>query len=176
MTSTKHIETTCVAEINSIIENNFKALNTIKDNKLEKKIEEYIALDNKRNLKKETCKSIAKNIITHSTFPVITTSIIFVESSYNKRAVNKHSGATGLGQIHPIHKKELKDAGIITSFNELTKVEPNVKAIEFVLQKKLKITGGDMNEALKLYSGNSTDYNETISNKVNEINKYIKTS
>lgn len=177
MTSTKHIETTkCVAtkaEINKLIESNLKKLKIIK---LENKIEEYIVQDNKKGLKKETCKVIAKNIVAHSKFPIITTSIIFYESSYNKLAVNKKSGTVGLGQISPVHEEELKQAGIITSFKDLKKIKQNVQAIDFVLHQKLKIAGGDMNEALKLYSGNTTNYNKKIWNKVKEIKEYIKTT
>lgn len=176
MTSIKRIETICVAEIDNLIKNNAEKLDNKKNKQLEKKIEAYIVQDNKKGLKKETCEKIAKNIVAHSKFPIITTSIIFIESSYNKQAVNRHSGATGLGQIHPIHREELKQAGIINSFSDLKKIKQNIKAIDFVLQQKLEITDGNMNEALKLYSGSATNYNKKIWNKVKEIKEYIKTT
>lgn len=177
MTSPKRIETICVAEIDNLINNNLKRLNISPNTnkQLERKIEAYIVQDNKQGLKKETCKKIAKNIVAHSKFPIITTSIIFLESSYNKQAINKHSGATGLGQIHPIHKEELKQAGIISSFDDLKKIEPNIKAIDFVLQQKLKITKGNMTKALTLYSGDAYNYSKKIQSKVVIIKEFLNT-
>lgn len=175
-------------EITRIINNNLKNLNIISikkskynkqnylDKQLEKKIILYIEQKKpKLSKKKELYKKIAKNIVANSKFPLITTSIIFLESSYNKQAVNKHSGALGLGQIHPIHVTELKEAGIIDCFNDLKNVEQNIKAIEFVLQQKLEITDGNMNEALKLYSGNACNYNKKIWTEVEKL-KQIKNS
>ena len=70
-----------------------------------------------------------EEIIKNTKHPLLTVSIISIESSFNKKAVNKKSGATGLGQIHPIHKNELKEAGIINKFSDL-KNRKNSKKID----------------------------------------------
>ena len=159
-------------------DNHEKRKGKISDKKLEKKIASYIHKDEfwqngkKKKLSKDYCKKLAKIIVKNTKYPIIITSIIYTESAFNRKAVNKYTGALGLGQITPIHKKELIDAGIIEDFTDLKKPEANIKAIDYVLRNKLKITYGNMDEALRLYSGNATNYQNKIWEKVTSIRNH----
>lgn len=60
--------------------------------------------------------------------------IAFLESSFNPKARN--GNCLGLMQVNaPIWEKELKAKGIIKRRSDLLKIEPNLKAGYYILQK-----------------------------------------
>jgi soluble lytic murein transglycosylase-like protein len=128
-----------------------------------------------KTLSEEKCKEIAKSVI-KTKYPMITVGIISTESGFNRKARNKNSGCIGLGQIHPVHKNELKKAGIINKFDDLYNIKNNVEAINFVFNQKLDITNGNIKKALQLYSGDARNYHKKVLNKTKDIRNYFSES
>jgi len=122
----------------------------------------------------EYAKRLANAIVDNSKYPVLVTSIIYVESRFNPTA-KSYSNAVGLGQISLIHIDELMKAGILHDSNgkELYDVCVNVKATNFILDQKLRLSKGDIFNALKLYSSDANDYSEKISKSYLELMFYI---
>lgn len=121
---------------------------------------------------KKYCDKVATSIVKNAKYPLLTTGIIYTESKFNNKAKNKSSGALGLGQIHPVHKNELRRAGILRNFDELTNIDKNIKAINFVLNNKLKISDGNFDKALNYYSGDAENYNQKVWKKVRNLKLY----
>ncbi len=103
------------------------------------------------NVSEKTIDTIIREV-NKTDRPLLYLSIINVESSFNPRS-RSHKDALGLGQIHSVHIKELKKKGIIKNRNDLYKVRNNVKAIEYIFNKKLSRSNGNINRSLDRYLG-----------------------
>src|SRR3990167_2934855 len=80
--------------------------------------------------------------------------VLKIESRFNPAALNKLSGATGIGQVMPaFHAVRLSEKGILRDhWLELNDPEVGVKAAAEILRKYLKQTG-NLDAALKKYGG-----------------------
>lgn len=84
--------------------------------------------------------------------PVLTLSLIGIESSYNPKA-RSVVGATGLMQVMPnIHKTKVKKLGV-----DLHSIEGNIKVGLAVLKEYLTIDNGNIKKALQRYNGSYKD-------------------
>src|SRR3990167_7235495 len=80
--------------------------------------------------------------------------VLKIESRFNPAALNKLSGATGIGQVMPaMHAARLSEKGIIQDhWLELNDPEVGVRAAVEILRKYLKQTG-NIDAALRKYGG-----------------------
>ena len=80
--------------------------------------------------------------------------VLKIESRFNPAALNKVSGATGIGQVMPaMHAARLSEKGIIQDhWLELNDPEVGVRAAVEILRKYLKQTG-NIDAALRKYGG-----------------------
>lgn len=103
-------------------------------------------------------------------FPELLIAIAKVESSFDPRAVS-HEGAAGLMQVMArIWKDELKKAGIIANEDDLFEVSKCVAASVYILEKYLRLEGGNLGNALNRYVGHSkTGYREKVVEALGEI-------
>ena len=94
--------------------------------------------------------------------PLLITSIIMRESSFNPMATNKVRGilVIGLMQIYATkqHIDQLKRAHIITTIRDLYDPAVNVRAGVFILNDIIRINGGDIEKSLMMYCGGSHRY------------------
>ncbi len=107
--------------------------------------------------------------------PILFLSLIEVESSFNQYA-KSHVGAIGLSQVIPIyHKEKVED---IRKYNlDLWSIKGNIKVGVRVLSEYLKVSKGNVVEALQRYNGSLNDQTIKYSNKVlSATKKYRKNS
>lgn len=90
--------------------------------------------------------------VKESSSPLFLLALMKTESNFNPTAISS-KGAMGLGQIMPVHKKALKEAGIIEEVRDLFNISTAIKAAEFVWKLKMVAAKGDINKALALYLG-----------------------
>ena len=104
---------------------------------------------NSYRISKETAREIVTEAM-KTKCPLLMLSIMKVESNYNPAAVSR-AGARGLGQVMPV--KELKKARIVNDYRDLFNVKANVKAMEYVFNRKLKAAHGNYLHAIERYFG-----------------------
>jgi len=90
--------------------------------------------------------------VKESSSPLFLLALMRTESNFNPTAVSS-KGAMGLGQIMPVHKKALKESGIIKELRDLFNISTAIKATEFIWELKMVDARGDINKALALYLG-----------------------
>ena len=84
--------------------------------------------------------------------PLFLLALMKTESNFNPTAISS-KGAMGLGQIMPVHKKALKEAGIIEEMRDIFNIPTAIEATEFIWELKMAAAKGDINKALALYLG-----------------------
>jgi len=97
-------------------------------------------------------RSTARHIVDEvleTKHPLILLSLMKAESDYNPSAVSR-KGARGIGQV--MWTKELKDKGVRTP-RDLFNIHTNVRAMEYVYDKKLKRAHGNRLKAVEYYFG-----------------------
>lgn len=108
-------------------------------------------------ISKKMAEEIVDNV-KESSCPLFLLALMRTESNFNPTAVSS-KGAMGLGQIMPMHKKALKEAGILEEMRDVFNIPTAVKATEFIWELKMSVAGGDINKALALYLGtHNTSY------------------
>lgn len=100
-----------------------------------------------QDMAKQIVDSIAK-----TSYPLFLLALIKTESNFNPTAISK-KGAMGLGQIMPLHKKALIEAGILEEMRDIFNISVGVQATEFVWEFKVSKAKGNINKALALYLG-----------------------
>jgi phage tail protein X len=114
------------------------------------------------------------NNISKSSCPLFLLSLIKTESNFNPTAVSS-KGAMGLGQIMPLHKKALIEAGILKEMRDVFDISTAVKATEFIWRLKIAQANGDINRALALYlGGNDRRYVNQILKDYFQLNYLCK--
>lgn len=111
------------------------------------------------------------NHISNSKYPLIALAIIYEESRLDQKAKSRVIKAIGPAQINPIHIAELKSAGIIHNKDDLMRVSESIKALEYILDLKLKTdkSSGDLSVALDMYSGGAKGYANKVTTTMAEI-------
>ncbi|HUV84651.1 MAG TPA: lytic transglycosylase [Methanosarcinales archaeon] len=102
-------------------------------------------------ISRKMAEEIVDNV-KESSCPIFLLALMKTESNFNPTAVSS-KGAMGLGQIMPLHKKALTEAGILNEMRDIFDISTSIKATEFVWQLKMAEAGGDINRALVLYLG-----------------------
>ncbi len=103
----------------------------------------------------------------HGLNPYLTMAVIYVESSFNRRAVSK-AGACGLMQVnYPVWKDELN-----IDRKKLFQVDYNIELGLTILKGYLRETRGDIIKALILYNNGYKYTNNNYHEKVIATNFY----
>lgn len=130
------------------------------------------ALANKIADKYDVSPSVAQEIVTvahtqaeaNNIDPLLVLSVIAAESSFNPKAKNS-SGAMGLMQAIPRwHRDKIKNLGL--SNNQLLAIEPNVRLGVVILKEYLRLSNGNMTQALQKYNGSSKDRSQSYNKKI----------
>lgn len=109
---------------------------------------------------KQESALIAKAVISsaneYTVSPVLLLAIIATESGFDRQAVSV-AGAQGLMQILPAAHPQL-----VAESRDLTEPAENVRIGSSILRGYLDASGGDLNAALRRYSGGGRGYAERV--------------
>lgn len=125
--------------------------------RIESKFTQWI-YDNSERISRKTCTEIAQEVMKTKN-PKLMLSIIELESQKftpGAQSRTKEGSPLALGwcQInYKKHAQELINAGVIKEVRDLWDIGPNIRAGEYILDQKLKQSGGDIPRALELYLG-----------------------
>jgi soluble lytic murein transglycosylase-like protein len=119
----------------------------------------------------KTAKEIVEAVL-ETQHPLLLLSIIKKESEFKPKAVSS-SNCIGLGQISPIHIKELKEEGIINSRKDLTTIKGNVRSANYILKLKLRKSKNNVRKALLYYVGDTSrhDYASSVLKNYSSLKK-----
>lgn len=120
-----------------------------------------------------TAKEIVEAVLETSN-PLLLLSIMKKESEFKPKAISS-SSCIGLGQISPIHIKELKEENIINSRKDLTRIKNNIKSMDFILQQKLERANNNVRKALLYYVGDTSrkDYVNSVMKNYSSLHGYV---
>lgn len=105
--------------------------------------------------------------------PLLILAVIEKESSLRPQVVNSY-GAVGLMQVVPRwHPEKLESTDHVA---ELQEPETNIRVGAKILKQYLQAKNGDLQAALKKYSGNAQDYAEKVSHFRQELKDVISSS
>lgn len=110
---------------------------------------EWVLNNSECNIK--TANEIVEAVL-ETEHPILLLSIIKRESEFKPFAISSFH-CIGLGQISPIHIKELKEEGIIKSKHDLTTIKGNIKSANYILNLKLRKSKNNVRRALLYYVG-----------------------
>jgi soluble lytic murein transglycosylase-like protein len=102
--------------------------------------------------------------------PVLLLAIIETESGFNRHAVSS-AGAKGLMQILPTAHPQL-----VASGEDLSDPAENVRIGSRILRDYLDATRGDLNSALKRYSGGDKNYAERVAVRMRKFATNLNTA
>jgi len=110
--------------------------------------------------------------------PLLLTAIIYRESSFNLTSTTKVNGVPviGLMQIYCTkdHLEQLRKADIISEMRDLYSPEVNIKAGAFILNDIVRINGGNIMKALKMYCGGSNGYGKKVLETFGQLTLYVR--
>ena len=101
--------------------------------------------------------------------PVLLLAVIATESGFDRQAVSV-AGAQGLMQILPAAHPQ-----VFASGNDLTEPTENVRIGSSILREYLDASGGDLDVALKRYSGGGKGYAQRVAFRMRQFSASLHT-
>jgi soluble lytic murein transglycosylase-like protein len=99
--------------------------------------------------------------------PIILLAVIATESSFDRHAVSV-AGAKGLMQILPAAHPQLVSSG-----HDLSEPTENIRIGSSILREYLDASGGDLDVALKRYSGGGRGYAQRVAFRMREFSAVL---
>jgi hypothetical protein len=113
-------------------------------------IKKYI-MDNSDRISDKMANEISQVVIKKK-MPIVLLAIMKIESSFNPTALSSQ-GALGLGQVMPVHVKDLISLKYINSSRDLFDIEANINSAEYLWILMWNKNQGDIIKTLTSYYG-----------------------